>query len=344
MKTTDFDYSLPKKFIAQKPASPRDSSKLLVYDRVTKKVLHKRFSDLPNILQPGDVLVLNESKVIPARLETTEGREVFLAKKIPPNPPLRKGGTGEVWECLVRGGKHFQAGATFEIDKGFTGEVLEILPDGERVIMFNSKNFAKDLEKYGASPLPPYIQQEQKKVPQYQTVYAKKAGSVAAPTAGLHFTPRVFKKLKTKGVQIEKITLHVGLGTFAPVKVSDPTKHQMHSEFFVLSQKVAERLNAAKKAGRRIIAVGSTSCRVLESCADARGKLHPKSGETDIFIFPGKKFKCIDAMLTNFHLPKSTLIMLVAAFIGREKILELYEIAKRENYRFFSFGDVMLLL
>jgi S-adenosylmethionine:tRNA ribosyltransferase-isomerase len=333
MKTADFDYQLPKKFIAQKPASPRDSSKLLVYSREDGKILHKKFSDLSDLLRPDDVLVLNESKVIPARLTTREGREVFLAKEFKP----------KVWECLVRGGKHFQVGASFEIGKSFTGEVLEILPDGERVIRFHSKNFAKDLEKYGASPLPPYIHSTQKKVRQYQTVYARTAGSVAAPTAGLHFTPRIFKKLKAKGIQVEKTTLHVGLGTFAPVKVSEIEKHEMHSEFFVLPEGVAERLNNYKKAGRRIIAVGSTSCRVLESCSDVKGKLKAKSGETDIFIFPGKKFKFIDGMLTNFHLPKSTLIMLVAAFIGREKILELYEIAKKKNYHFFSFGDAMLL-
>ncbi len=333
MKTDDFDYDLPKKFIAQKPASPRDSSKLLVYSRDDEKVSHHQFFELPDLLEPGDVLVLNESKVIPARLETREGREVFLAKKLKP----------KVWECLVRGGKYFQPGATFEIAKDFTGEVLEILESGERVIRFHSKNFEKDLEKYGAAPLPPYIHQEKKKVPQYQTVYAKAAGSVAAPTAGLHFTPRVFAKLKAKGISIEKTILHVGLGTFAPVKVDQIEDHGMHSEFFILPEKVAKRLNAAKKEGRRIIAVGSTSCRVLESCADAKGVLHPKSGETDIFIFPGQKFRFIDAILTNFHLPKSTLIMLIAALIGREKILELYEIAKKKNYRFFSFGDAMLL-
>jgi len=333
MKTSDFDYALPKKFIAQKPASPRDSSKLLVYSREDGKILHKKFSDLPDLLRPDDVLVLNESKVIPARLETREGREVFLAKELKP----------KVWECLVRGGKYFQAGATFEIGKDFLGEVLEVLESGERVIRFTSKNFAKDLEKYGASPLPPYIHQDHKKVPQYQTVYAKTAGSVAAPTAGLHFTPRIFAKLKAKGISVEKTTLHVGLGTFAPVKVSEIEKHEMHSEFFILPERVAERLNNYKKVGRRIIAVGSTSCRVLESCADAKGRLHAESGETDIFIFPGKKFKFIDAMLTNFHLPKSTLIMLVAAFIGREQILELYETAKKKNYRFFSFGDAMFL-
>jgi S-adenosylmethionine:tRNA ribosyltransferase-isomerase len=333
MKTADFDYQLPKKFIAQKPASPRDSSKLLVYSREDGKILHKKFSDLPDLLQSGDVLVLNESKVIPARLETKEGREVFLAKELKP----------KVWACLVRGGKYFQVGATFKIGANFTGEVIEVLESGERVIQFHSKNFAKDLEKYGASPLPPYIHSAAKKVPQYQTVYAKTAGSVAAPTAGLHFTPRIFKKLKAKGIQIEKTTLHVGLGTFAPVKVSEIEKHEMHSEFFVLSEGVAERLNNYKKAGCRIIAVGSTSCRVLESCADAKDQLYAKSGETDIFIFPGQKFKFIDAMLTNFHLPKSTLIMLVAAFIGREQILKLYETAKKKNYRFFSFGDAMLL-
>lgn len=334
MKTSDFDYNLPKKFIAQKPASPRDHSKLLIYDRASESVRHKNFFDLSDILRSDDVLVLNESKVIPARLKTQEGREVFLVKKL----------RSKTWECLVRGGKYFQVGTTFEIGNFFSGEVLEILESGERVIQFHSKNFTKDLEKYGASPLPPYIHSTQKKVRQYQTVYAKTAGSVAAPTAGLHFTPRVFEKLKAKGIAIEKITLHVGLGTFAPVKVENVQKHKMHSEFFLLSERAAKRLNAYKKAGRRIIAVGSTSCRVLESCSDFRGKLHPKSGETNIFIYPGQKFKFIDGMLTNFHLPKSTLIMLIAALVGREKILEIYEIAKKKNYRFFSFGDAMLLL
>jgi len=337
MKTSDFDYDLPKKFIAQRPASPRDSSKLLVYSRETGEVQHRWFSDLPDLLEPGDVLVLNESKVIPARLETVEGREVFLVRE------QKTGGRGQVWECLVRGGKHFLKGMTFQIAKGFSGEVLEVLESGERLIHFSSQNFTKDLEKYGASPLPPYIHQEKKKVPQYQTVYARTAGSVAAPTAGLHFTPRVFARLKKRGVTVEKVTLHVGLGTFAPVKAKKIEEHDMHSEFFTLSEKVAERLNRYKKEGRRIIAVGSTSCRVLESCADSRGKLHAKSGETSIFIYPGKKFRFIDAMLTNFHLPKSTLIMLVAAFIGREKVLELYELAKKKKYRFFSFGDAMLL-
>jgi S-adenosylmethionine:tRNA ribosyltransferase-isomerase len=345
MQTADFDYELPKKFIAQRPASPRDSSKLLVYERATGAIQHKKFSDLPDLLEPGDVLVLNESKVIPARLTTVEGREVFLAKELKSPPtPLHKRGEQNVWECLVRGGKHFQVGDKFEISKSFTGEVLEILPDGERVIRFHSRHFQKDLEKYGASPLPPYIEQTAKKVPQYQTVYAKRAGSVAAPTAGLHFTPRIFQKLKAKKIQIEKVTLHVGLGTFAPVKVDQIEKHPMHAEFFTLPESVASRLNAAKKAGRRIIAVGSTSCRVLESCANSKGVLKAQTGEMDIFIFPGKKFKFIDALLTNFHLPKSTLIMLVAALVGREKILELYELAKRKNYRFFSFGDATLLL
>ncbi len=345
MKTSDFDYHLPKKFIAQKPASPRDSSKLLVYSRESGEVLHRKFSDLPEILQPGDVLVVNESKVIPARLKTREGREVFLTKEVSVSSLFRKGGPrGILWECLVRGGKFFQVGDKFEIAEGFMGEVLEILESGERVIRFHSQNFTKDLEKYGAAPLPPYIHQEKKKVPQYQTIYAKQAGSVAAPTAGLHFTPRVFARLKKRGVAVEKVTLHVGLGTFAPVKADKIEEHNMHSEFFTLNEKVAERLNRYKKEGRRIIAVGSTSCRVLESCADARGWLRAKSGETDIFIFPGCQFRFIDAMLTNFHLPKSTLIMLVAALVGREKILELYEIAKKKNYRFFSFGDAMLLL
>lgn len=338
MKTSDFDYHLPKSLVAQRPAVPRDSSRLFIYNRDTGEVQHRVFRELPDILDSGDVLVVNDTKVIPARLMTKEGREVFLVRK---SPLYKKGNT---WECLVRGGKHFLKGKVFDIGKGFSGEILDILESGERVIKFHSKNFKQDLEKYGATPLPPYIHQESKKVPQYQTVYAKQAGSVAAPTAGLHFTSRVFSKLKKRGITVEKITLHVGLGTFAPVKSEKIEDHDMHSELFSLSEKTAERLNKFKKEGRRIVAVGSTSCRVLESCADSKGKLKSKSGETDIFIYPGYKFRFIDGMLTNFHLPKSTLIMLVAAIISRKKVLEIYEIAKKEQYRFYSFGDAMLLI
>lgn len=335
MQTADFDYELPPELIAQSPAHPRDASRLLVYSE--GKVSHHTFHELPDLLLPTDVLVINETKVIPARLKNLEGKEVFLSRKAAQSE-------GEVWECLVRGGKFFQPGMQFEIGEDLRGEVLEILPSGERLILFHSSDFHAALDKYGFTPLPPYIHQTAQKIPEYQTVYAKKEGSVAAPTAGLHFTPEVFAKLAEKGIAVEKITLHVGVGTFAPVKAEEVEKHEMHSEVFELSSEVASRLNQYKQAGRRIIAVGSTSCRVLESCANENGELISRSGETDIFIYPGYHFRFIDAMLTNFHLPKSTLIMLIAAKIGREKILELYEIAKREKYRFYSFGDAMLLL
>lgn len=337
MQTADFDYELPPELIAQSPAHPRDASRLLVYSE--GKVSHHTFHELPDLLQPTDVLVINETKVIPARLQTLEGKEVFLSRKA-----AQQDGEGETWECLVRGGKFFQSGMQFEIGEDLRGEVLEILTSGERLIRFHSADFHAALDRYGFTPLPPYIHQTAQKIPEYQTVYAKKEGSVAAPTAGLHFTPEIFAKLAEKGIAVEKITLHVGVGTFAPVKAEEVEKHEMHSEVFELSAEVASRLNQYKKAGRRIIAVGSTSCRVLESCANESGELIPRNGETDIFIYPGYRFKFIDAMLTNFHLPKSTLIMLVAALIGRGKILELYEIAKREKYRFYSFGDAMLLL
>lgn len=336
MQTADFDYELPPELIAQTPAHPRDTSKLMVYQN--GKVSHHTFRELPDLLQPTDVLVINETKVIPARLLTTDGKEVFLSRK------AANAGSEEIWECLVRGGKFFQPGMQFEIGEDLRGEVIEILPSGERLIRFDSSDFHAALDKYGFTPLPPYIHQTAQKIPEYQTVYAKKEGSVAAPTAGLHFTPEVFAALENKGIAVEKITLHVGVGTFAPVKAEEVEKHEMHSEVFELPAEVASRLNQYKKEGRRIIAVGSTSCRVLESCANESGELIPRSGETAIFIYPGYRFKFIDAMLTNFHLPKSTLIMLVAALIGREKILELYEIAKREKYRFYSFGDAMLLL
>ncbi len=334
MQLSDFDFDLPNEFIAQTPAKPRDSSKLLVYERDAKKAQHKIFHELPDLLRPDDVLVLNDTKVIPARLMTTLGHEVFLTHEREP----------KIWECLVRGGKYFEAGAEFTIATDFTGKVLEILDSGERVIEFTTPDFDQALDQYGATPLPPYIHQTQKQVPEYQTVYADKKGSVAAPTAGLHFTPELFTKLKAKGIQIEKLTLHVGLGTFLPVKTERIEDHPMHAEFFTLSTEIAQRLNQAKSEGRRIIAVGSTSCRVLESCTDSKGVLKAKSGETDIFIYPGYEFRFLDGMLTNFHLPKSTLIMLVAAFISREKTLELYELAKEEEYRFYSFGDAMLLL
>lgn len=337
MHLSDFDYDLPSEMIAQTPAEPRDSSRLLAYERAGGRITHRTFRELPELLRPSDILVLNDTKVIPARLTTTEGREVFLVRR------QNTENKTQIWLCLVRGGKHFEVNTEFEIASDLKGKVLEVLDSGERTIEFMSSDFETALEKYGASPLPPYIRQTQKKEPRYQTIFAENPGSVAAPTAGLHFTPRIFKALEDKGITIEKVTLHVGLGTFLPVKVEKIEEHDMHSEFFELPTPVAKRLNKAKKLNQRIIAVGSTSCRVLESCTDPTGKLSPKIGETDIFIYPDYKFKFIDGLLTNFHLPKSTLIMLVSALIGREKTLELYNLAIHEKYRFYSFGDVMLL-
>lgn len=334
MKTIDFGYELPPELIAQAPAEPRDSSRLMVYTRDTDTVEHRVFHELPELLQRGDTLVLNDTRVIPARLATTAGHEVFL---------LRERGE-QLWECLVRGGKHFAVGAEFAIAPDFTGLVQEVTLSGTRLIQFTAPDFAAALEQHGASPLPPYIEQTDPHVPAYQTVFARMPGSVAAPTAGLHFTERVFAALAERGVAVEYVTLHVGLGTFLPVKAEEITDHTMHSEVYELSQSTAERLNVAKSAGRRVIAVGSTACRVLESCTDRCGRLLPQSGETSIFIYPGYQWRFVDGLLTNFHLPQSTLIMLVSALIGREKTLELYELAKHEKYRFYSFGDAMLLL
>lgn len=337
MKTNDFNYNLPKKFIAQKPVSPRDSSKLMVFNTKNSKILHRKFRNITEFLQKGDVLVVNRSKVIPARIifkVSGKEKEVFLLRELKP----------QKYKVLVRPGRFFKIGAKFFLDKNVFGEVLEILDDGTRIIGFNS-----DVEKFGEVPIPPYIKNKNVKFSQYQTVYAKEKGSVAAPTAGFHFTSRLLRELRKKGVQIEEIILHVGRGTFLPVSTERITDHVMHSEYFEFSKNVAEQLNQAKKEGRRIIAVGTTSVRVLESCC--KNKFVPRCGETDIFIYPGYKWRAVDALITNFHLPKSTLIMLVAAFLeGKgvrnsvKEVLGLYGVAKKKNYRFYSFGDSMLIL
>lgn len=356
MQLADFDYVLPPELIAQTPVEPRDSARLLTYDRATGATGHHTFRDLVDLLQPGDVLVVNDTKVIPARLTTTEGREVFLVRSIDRECKMKNEKCKNTWQCLVRGAKHFMVGSEFQIGADLSGKVVEILPDGERVIAFQSSDFDAALEQHGATPLPPYIASPSPSTgkgrgegggvnERYQTVYAddQKKGSVAAPTAGLHFTPELFERLRARGVSVENVMLHVGLGTFQPVKVTDITEHKMHAEFFVLTPEVAERINKAKSAGRRIIAVGTTSCRVLESCADQCGRLLPRTGETKIFIYPGYTFKMIDGLITNFHLPKSTLLMLISALLGREQALALYQLAIKERYRFFSFGDAMLL-
>ena len=341
MKTSDFDYFLPRHLIAQTPAKPRDSSKLMVYNSVSGKVRHKFFSDIKELLKPGDVLVVNTSKVIPARI-LFDGKEIFLLKEIKKN----------IYECLVRPGRKFKIGDKFSLSKGLKAKVNEVLKSGIRLIEFKSskQSVHKELEKLGRVPLPPYIVNEKATMSQYQTVYANKKGSVAAPTAGLHFTKKLMSDLKRAGIQIEKVVLHVGLGTFLPVFSDTVEDHVMHSEEIELDAKTANRLNKAKKEGRRIIAVGTTSVRVLESCFKTGKGFVPQISDTSIFIYPGYKWKVVDALITNFHLPKSTLLMLVSSFLqqkGRKypvkNLLNLYGKAKKNSYRFYSFGDAMFI-
>lgn len=333
MKTSLFDYNLPKRFIAQKPASPRDSSKMMVYDRRLDSLYHKNFYDLIDILGENDVLVVNQSKVIPARIIIkNEGKEqeIFLLRQLLNN----------AYRVLVRPGKAFLLNSRINLDEHTYGVVKEILEDGSRIIEFND-----NIEKFGSVPFPPYIKNVDASESDYQTVYASQKGSVAAPTAGLHFTKELLRKLIIKGVKIEQVTLHVGRGTFLPVKSENIKDHKMHSERYELNEESAERLNNYKKQGKRIIAVGTTSVRVLESSYSQNKVFTAYKGETDIFIYPGYKWKAVDGLITNFHLPKSTLLMLVSSFIGSiEKMLDIYEIAKEKEYRFYSFGDCMLLL
>ena len=336
MKLSDFDYHLPKEIIAQRPLKERDQSRLMVLDREKQTIEHHKFFELPELLDPNSVLVLNESKVIPARLRFKMGNanaEILLVK------PIRD----DVWECMVRPGPKFEPKTEAQIDPECSFHVKDITPHGLRVIHFYCDDFKKYIKKHGITPTPPYIKEEVEDSDIYQTVYAKNEGSVAAPTAGFHFTDRVFNDLKEKGIETEFITLHVGMGTFQPVKVEDITKHQMHAEWFTLPDDVADRLNQAKKDGKKIVAVGTTSVRVLEACSNSDGKLTPYSGETDIFIYPGYKWKFVDQIITNLHVPKSTLLMLVMSFADRGLILKAYEEAKKEGYRFFSFGDSMLI-
>lgn len=336
MLLSEFDYDLPKELIAQKPLEKRDQSKLMVLDRTNNTIEHHQFFELPNILDKDSVLVFNQSRVIPARLKFKLGNgnaEILLIKPI----------SESTWECMVKPGPKFEPKANIQIDPELVCHVKEITPHGLRVIKFECDNLNEYLKENGHTPLPPYIKEGIDDPEKYQTIYSKEEGSVAAPTAGFHFTDQVFKDLEKRGIQTEFITLHVGLGTFQPVKIDDITNHKMHSEWFELKQDVAERLNKAKKKGKKIIAVGTTSIRTLESCSNHYGELSAKSGETDIFIYPGYKWKFIDQMITNFHVPKSTLLMLVSSFAGRKLIMRAYEKAKEENYRFFSFGDSMLI-
>ena len=339
LKKSDFFYNLPEELIAQTPAEPRDSSRLLVYNRTTDKVEHRIFHDIKDYLKKGDVLVVNNTKVLPARIYAhTEhgGRvEVLLLKRI---SALR-------WEVLVKPGKKCRPGTHLVVDEGLSLTVSSVTESGERIVDFECEGvFEEALERVGSMPLPPYIHEKLKDKNRYQTVYAKTDGSAAAPTAGLHFTPQLLQEIKDMGVEVAEVLLHVGLGTFRPVKEDAVTDHKMHSEYFEVSQSAADIINRAKREGRRVIAVGTTSVRTLESAAAEDGTLSPCRGNTSIFIYPPYKFKCVDCLITNFHLPESTLIMLVAAMVGREKILELYNIAVEEKYRFFSFGDAMLIL
>ena len=340
MKVSDFNYNLPKELIAQVPINNRDESKLMVLDRNLKTIEHKVFKDIINYLEPGDCIVRNNTKVIPARLygvkeATGANVEFLLLKRI----------DGDIWEVMVKPGKKLMPGTNVIFGNGLLhAEIIEKLEGGNRKVKFKYEGiFNEILNEIGLMPLPPYIHEKLKDRDRYQTIYAMHEGSSAAPTAGLHFTDDVFEKLKQKGVQVANVTLHVGIGTFRPVKVENVEEHDMHSEHFYIKKEDAEKINKAKKDGHKVIAVGTTSCRVLESIADENGYVKEIEGDTNIFIYPGYEFKCLDALITNFHLPESTLIMLVSALAGKEFIMDAYNQAVKEKYRFFSFGDAMLI-
>ncbi len=341
MKTSDFYYDLPKELIAQDPLENRSASRLLVLHRKSGRVEHRVFTDLLEYLRPGDCLVRNNTKVIPARLFGTRTDTGAMIELL-----LLKRKENDVWETLVKPGKKARTGAVITFGDGLlTGEIIDVLEDGNRLIQFHYAGiFEEILDELGQMPLPPYITHALQDKNRYQTVYAKYEGSAAAPTAGLHFTEDLFERLEEKGVFIANVTLHVGLGTFRPVKVDDVTEHHMHSEFYQVAPQEAEKINQAKKAGGRIICVGTTSCRTIESASDEAGILHAGEGDTDIFIYPGYPFKMMDVLITNFHLPESTLLMLVSALAGRDQVMAVYEEAVKKRYRFFSFGDAMLIL
>lgn len=341
MLVSDFDYNLPEELIAQTPVEPRDHSRLLVLNAANETREDKHFYDVKQYLNPGDLLIFNDTRVIPARLyarkERADGAEVEVF--------LLKAREASLWECLVRPGKRAKLGTKLLFAAGMSGEVVEVEEDGNRIIRFDSQmNFHEWMLQNGETPLPPYIHSDAKKYAErYQTVYSRYEGSVAAPTAGLHFTPELLAALQQQGVETAFLTLHVGLGTFRPVQTDVVEEHHMHSEWFTLSSELVDKVQKTKANGGRVIAVGTTSVRVLESQTDDDGILHAGSGETAIFIYPGYKFKMIDALITNFHLPKSSLLMLVSAFAGREFMLESYQYAVQEKYRFFSFGDSSLI-
>ena len=341
MKTSDFFYDLPEELIAQDPLEDRTASRLLVLNRETGAIEHKIFSDVIDYLNEGDCLVINNTRVIPARLigekEDTGGKvEVLLLKRR----------ANDVWETLVKPGKKLRPGARVTFGDGrLKAEILEIAEEGNRLVRFYYEGiFEEILDSLGEMPLPPYITHKLEDKEMYQTVYAKYDGSAAAPTAGLHFTKELLSKIEEKGIKIASITLHVGLGTFRPVKVDDVNNHHMHTEWYEVNAEAADIINETKRNGGRVICVGTTSCRTIESVADENGYMKAKTGETDIFIYPGYKFKIMDGLITNFHLPESTLVMLVSAFAGKENVLSAYETAVKERYRFFSFGDAMILI
>lgn len=341
MKTSDFFYNLPEKLIAQTPLEPRDSSRLMVLHKDSDEIEHKHFYDIIDYLEPGDALIVNDSRVIPARIygqkdDTGAKIEFLLLRQI----------DGNRWETLVKPGRKAKIGSRFTFGEGLLkAEVVEITDDGNRIVNLTCQegNIYTTLDRIGQMPLPPYITEKLEDQERYQTVYSNELGSAAAPTAGLHFTNELLEKIKAKGVNIGYVTLHVGLGTFRPVKVDDVTKHKMHSEHYEIPKETAELIKATKAAGKRVIAVGTTSCRTLESVASA-GEIKACDGFTDIFIYPGYQFKILDGLITNFHLPESTLIMLVSAFYGYDKTMKAYDIAVKEQYRFFSFGDAMIII
>ena len=341
MKTSDFDYFLPEELIAQTPIEPRDHSRLLVYDRADHSVQHLHFYDLPRFLNPGDVMVVNDTRVIPARLlgekeETHVPVEILLLKR------LEK----DLWEALVRPGRRLAPGTWCSFGDGLLrAEIVDRAPEGARLVRFHYQGvFEEILDRLGQMPLPPYIHERLQDRERYQTVYAREEGSAAAPTAGLHFTPELLEQIREKGIEIVPVLLHVGLGTFRPVKEEDVSQHQMHVEHYEVTPEAAEKINRARAEGHRCVCIGTTSVRTLETVSTEDGLVHAQNGDTGIFIMPGYHFKATDALVTNFHLPQSTLLMLISALMGREEALRVYRIAVEEKYRFFSFGDAMLIL
>ena len=339
MKVSDFNYELPEELIAQHPYDKRDEARLMILNREENKYEHKVFKDIIDYLKPGDCLVINNTKVLPARLygkkDTGANVEFLLLKRI----------EGDYWEAMVRPGNKLRPGAKVEFGNGLLkAEVLEVLDGGNRKVKFEYEGiFNEILDQIGLMPLPPYIKETLKEKDKYQTVYAKHDGSAAAPTAGLHFTEELLEEIKAKGIEVANVTLHVGIGTFRPVKVENIEEHSMHSEHYYIKKEDVEKINNAKRNGNRVIAVGTTSCRVLESVADENGMMKEIESDTNIFIYPGYKFKCIDCLITNFHLPESTLIMLVSALAGKGFVMSAYEEAVKEKYKFFSFGDAMFI-